>query len=83
MVQNMSCFTCPKCDEKTYIFGRDGVVKAASEMGMDLIGDVPLHAHVCQTSDAGAPIVISQKESIHAQVYRDMADKIVQKLRLV
>ena len=50
-------------------------------MGLDLLGDIPLHPQVCVTSDAGAPIVISQKDSQHAQVYRDIASKISQKLK--
>lgn len=78
----MSYFACAKCGEKTYIFGRDGVKRTAEELGLDLLGDVPLHPSVCETSDAGAPIVISHKDSLHAQVYRDMAAKIASKLSL-
>ncbi len=82
IIQNMSYFACSKCGEKTYIFGQDGVKKTAEELGLDLLGDVPLHPSVCETSDAGAPITISQKDSMHAQVYRDMAAKIASKLVL-
>jgi ATP-binding protein involved in chromosome partitioning len=80
MIQNMSFFNCPKCNERTYIFGQDGVKDAARKMNIDLLGDIPLHPQVCATSDAGAPIVISQKDSLHAQVYRDIASKISEKL---
>lgn len=38
LVQNMNAFFCPKCGEKTHIFGKEGAVKLASELGVDVLG---------------------------------------------
>ena len=38
LVQNMSCFMCPKCGHKTHVFGEDGAQRLAEEMGMELLG---------------------------------------------
>ncbi|XP_063146097.1 iron-sulfur cluster transfer protein NUBPL isoform X2 [Candoia aspera] len=63
LIQNMSVFQCPKCKHETHIFGADGVKKLAKNIGIDVLGDIPLHVHVRETSDAGKPIVISQPQS--------------------
>ncbi|KAJ3279330.1 hypothetical protein HK104_001554 [Borealophlyctis nickersoniae] len=81
MVQNMSFFCCPNCNHSTHIFGKDGVIAAAKEMGMSILGDVPLHADVCSTSDYGKPIVVSQPDSAHAKVYKQMAEATLAKLQ--
>lgn len=33
LVQNMSIFQCPNCGHQEHIFGRDGVLEMAKEMG--------------------------------------------------
>lgn len=80
MVQNMSFFCCPNCSHTTHIFGKDGATATAKQMGFDILADVPLHPDVCTTSDRGKPIVVSEPESLHAQVYREMAGRVVGKL---
>jgi ATP-binding protein involved in chromosome partitioning len=80
MVQNMSFFNCPNCGHTSHVFGDDGVSKKAKELGIERLVDVPLHADVCETSDSGTPIVVSQPSSLHAKVYLELADKIWAKL---
>ncbi|KAL7992505.1 hypothetical protein Chor_016761 [Crotalus horridus] len=63
LIQNMSVFQCPKCKHETHIFGADGVKKLAKTIGIDVLGDIPLHVHIRETSDSGKPIVISQPQS--------------------
>lgn len=38
VVQNMSYFICPKCGEKSHIFGKDGASKLAAELGIQTLG---------------------------------------------
>lgn len=80
IVQNMSVFICPKCGESTHIFGKDGAKHLATELGIEVIGDVPLCMAIQETSDAGQPIVISHPDSEQAQVYRIIANKVMNKL---
>uniref|UniRef100_G1KQY3 NUBP iron-sulfur cluster assembly factor, mitochondrial n=1 Tax=Anolis carolinensis TaxID=28377 RepID=G1KQY3_ANOCA len=80
LVQNMSIFQCPKCKHETHIFGADGVKKLASELGLDVLGDIPLLVDIRETSDAGKPIVVSQPQSNAAQAYLKIAAEIVKRL---
>ncbi|XP_013907795.1 PREDICTED: iron-sulfur protein NUBPL isoform X1 [Thamnophis sirtalis] len=80
LIQNMSVFQCPNCKHETHIFGADGVKKLAKNIGIDVLGDIPLHVHIRETSDSGKPIVISQPQSNVAQAYLKIAAEIVKRL---
>ncbi|XP_071948556.1 iron-sulfur cluster transfer protein NUBPL-like [Antedon mediterranea] len=80
LVQNMSVFNCPKCGHSTHIFGHDGAKVVAKELGLDTLVDIPLHLSIRQTSDEGAPIVVSDPESDQAKAYRNLADEVVRRL---
>ncbi|XP_024051799.2 iron-sulfur protein NUBPL isoform X3 [Terrapene carolina triunguis] len=80
LVQNMSVFQCPKCKHETHIFGADGVRDLAKTLGLDVLGDIPLHVNIRETCDAGQPIVISQPQSDMAKAYLRITTEIVKRL---
>ncbi len=75
IIENMSYFICPKCGERSDIFGHGGAEAEADKLGVPFLGAVPLHMDIRATSDAGQPIVASSPDSVHAQIYRDIAAK--------
>ncbi|KAF0922232.1 hypothetical protein E2562_029123 [Oryza meyeriana var. granulata] len=81
LVENMSCFKCPKCGEKSYIFGEGGAQRTAEEMDMKLIGAIPLEIDIRTGSDEGKPIVISSPDSASAQAYIQVAEKVTRRLK--
>jgi len=67
LVENMSYFVPPDAPEKRYaIFGTDGGEKAAEELGVALLGKVPLEMPVREGGDNGLPIVLSEPASASA-----------------
>ncbi|KAF3907908.1 hypothetical protein ABW21_db0202398 [Orbilia brochopaga] len=80
MVQNMSIFTCPNCQHTTHIFGQDGVHRECEKRGIELLGDIPLHASICQDADAGRPSVIKDPSGETAKAFLDIAGKVDGKL---
>ncbi|KAI7870976.1 P-loop containing nucleoside triphosphate hydrolase protein [Spinellus fusiger] len=80
MVQNMSLYICPNCNHSSHIFGHDGAADMAKKMKIPLLGEVPLHADICQLSDAGTPIVVSQPNSSFTQHYQQIAQRILEQL---
>ena len=54
IVENMSYFLCPKCGERTDIFGHGGARAEADRLGVPFLGEVPLHATIREKSDAGS-----------------------------
>jgi ATP-binding protein involved in chromosome partitioning len=83
MIQNMSLFTCPHCLNSTHIFGsHSGVTRACEEHGIDFLGDIPLHASICDDADRGKPTVVSEPESERAKVFMEIAERVGRKIDL-
>jgi len=81
LVENMSYFVPPDMPEKQYaIFGTDGGEKAAEELGVTLLGKVPLEMPVREGGDQGLPIVLSTPESASAKALMDIAQKTAAKI---
>ncbi len=80
IVENMSYFACPKCGERTDIFGHGGARETAAQMGTDFLGEIPLHLDIRETSDGGQPIVVSKPDSDHATAYKAVAGKVADKI---
>ena len=63
LVENMSWFTPAELPQnKYYIFGKEGCKKLAQDMGMDLLGQIPLVQSICENGDAGKPSVLKEKD---------------------
>ncbi|KAL3531257.1 hypothetical protein ACH5RR_010579 [Cinchona calisaya] len=80
VLENMSYFKCPNCKEPSYIFGKGGARKTAEEMGMQLLGEIPLEVDIRSSSDEGVPIVVSRPDSVVSKAYGDVAEKVVNRL---
>jgi len=81
-IENMSYFKCPHCGERSDIFSHGGAKLEAEKLGVEFLGELPLDIAIRETSDEGNPIVQSQPQSEHAQVYRAIAARIWAKLGL-
>jgi ATP-binding protein involved in chromosome partitioning len=76
IVENMSTFICPKCGERSDIFGHGGARREAERLGVPFLGEVPLDMAIRETSDAGLPIVATQPDGPHAKAYRAIAEQV-------
>ncbi|XP_036927942.1 iron-sulfur protein NUBPL [Acanthopagrus latus] len=83
LVQNMSVFQCPNCNHQTHIFGSDGARQLADALGVQLLGDIPLHLNIREMSDRGKPVVVSSPDSPEAEAYRKVASAVVRQLEEV
>ena len=76
LIENMSYFNCPHCGERSDIFSHGGAKSEAERLGMDFLGEIPLHMSIRETSDGGNPIVVSEPNSEHAKAYCKISDKV-------
>ena len=76
LIENMSYFNCPHCGERSDIFSHGGAKSEAERLGMDFLGEIPLHISIRETSDGGNPIVVSEPDGEHSKAYRAIADKV-------
>jgi ATP-binding protein involved in chromosome partitioning len=75
IIENMSYFVCPKCGERSEIFGHGGARLEAERLGIPFLGGVPLDMDIRTTSDDGRPIVATRPDGPHARIYRDIAER--------
>ncbi len=80
LIENMSYFVCPSCGERSEIFSHGGARRAADEMGVDFLGEIPLDMVIRESADGGRPIVVSDPEGPHAKSYRAIAEAIWDKV---
>jgi ATP-binding protein involved in chromosome partitioning len=76
VVENMSHFACPHCGQRTDIFLSGGGDRLAKEIGVPLLGQVPLQAGVADLGDAGAPVIVAQPDSPAAIALRAVAEAV-------
>jgi ATP-binding protein involved in chromosome partitioning len=77
VIENMSDFTCEH--GTTYrIFGSGGGGRLAREIGVPLIGNVPIHPEVASGGDAGSPVALGDGElaGIFAELARVVAEEV-------
>jgi ATP-binding protein involved in chromosome partitioning len=75
IIENMSYFLCPKCGERSDIFGHGGAEAEAKRLGVPFLGAVPLHMEIRTRSDSGQPVVASAPDSENARIFREIAEK--------
>ena len=73
IVENMSGFTCPSCNEVTHIFHQGGGAKIAASLGIPFLGAIPIDPAIVDCGDEGRPMVISLPDAPASEVYRDIA----------
>jgi ATP-binding protein involved in chromosome partitioning len=77
----MSYFIPPDLPDRQYdIFGSQGGAKAAAELGVPLLGCVPLEIQLRDGGDRGLPIVVAEPESASAQALVAIAKQIAAKV---
>lgn len=75
VIENMSAFTCEHGTSYP-LFGAGGGQNLATEIGSELLGQIPIESDVSHGSDNGEPVAIVGK-GVAAEVFRDIAKKII------
>ncbi len=81
VIENMSYYVCPHCGEKSELFLSGGGERLAAELGVPLLGQIPLQARLPQHADAGRPIVVADPESPAARALTDVARRVADALK--
>lgn len=83
IVENMSYFIPPDLPDKQYdIFGSAGGEKTATELGIPLLGCIPLEIPLREGGDRGLPIVVADPESASAKALVAVAQQIAAKVSI-
>ncbi|MEE2956986.1 MAG: Mrp/NBP35 family ATP-binding protein [Pseudomonadota bacterium] len=80
IIENMSYFVCPHCNERSDIFTHGGAKTAATQLGVDFLGEVPIEMAIRECADSGQPIVALDPKSRQAEIYQKIADRLWDKI---
>jgi ATP-binding protein involved in chromosome partitioning len=75
VIENMSDFTCEHGTSYA-LFGSGGGARLAADVGVPLIGKIPLHPSVAAGGDAGTPVALDEGEPL-AEVFDSIADSVI------
>ena len=80
VIENMSAFTCDH-GHAYALFGAGGGQALADEVGVPLLGQVPLYPALVNAGDSGVPLVLSAPESVAAKELQKVADALTARRR--
>ena len=69
VIENMSDFTCAH-GESYALFGSGGGARLAADVGVPLLGQVPLHPSVAAGGDAGEPVALDDDQPLASEFAR-------------
>lgn len=73
LVENMSYAVCPKCGERIEVFGPSQAMRTANQLGVPLLGQLPLDPELARCCDAG------EIEEYAMDVFEPVAEKITKR----
>jgi ATP-binding protein involved in chromosome partitioning len=76
VVENMSYYICSHCGAREEIFDNGGGRKAAEELGVAFLGEVPLYTNIRVSGDRGTPIVADPQAPVQAGIIRSIARNV-------
>jgi ATP-binding protein involved in chromosome partitioning len=80
IIENMSYFICSHCGQRENIFDAGGGERAAKELNVPFLGEIPIDTNIRIGGDVGHPIVESNPQSpqskIILQIARNLAAQV-------
>ena len=82
LVENMAWFTPAELPEnKYYIFGKEGCKRLAEEMGVPLLGQIPVVQSICEGGDSGCPVALDDT-TVTGQAFSQLAEAVVRQVEV-
>jgi Mrp family chromosome partitioning ATPase len=74
LVENMSYAVCPNCGERIEVFGPSQAMRTANQLGVPMLGQLPLDPELARRCDAG------EVEKYAMDVFGPIAEKITKRV---
>jgi len=80
IIENMSYFVCPHCNQATEIFDRGGGKVLAANAQLPLLGEIPIDVRMRKGSDTGEPVVVDAPDSELTGVFKEVAARAAKQM---
>ena len=76
IIENMSGFKCPHCDEYIDLYPPGGAEKASKDFNIKFLGKIPFEVEVGQQGDQGLPFVLKYPDRESTKAFKAVVAKI-------
>src|SRR5205814_798851 len=83
MVENMSYFVCPHCQQEIDIFSKGGAERTARQFGIPFLGSIELDPEVRRGGDTGRPVVLEGETAPHAKSLYEFARQVAARIEQI
>lgn len=80
VVENMSGFVCPNCNETVDIFSSGGGEKIARDFDLPFLGRVPMDPRVVIAGDTGVPYLSSNEETPATKAFSSVVEAVANRM---
>jgi Mrp family chromosome partitioning ATPase len=80
IIENMSGFKCPHCNEYIDLYPPGGAEKASKDFNVKFLGKIPFEVEVSQQGDQGLPFVLKYPDSESTKAFKAVVAKIREEL---
>ncbi len=80
IVENMSGFRCPHCNQVIDLFSTGGGEKTAKAQGLTFLGAIPFDTQVVASGDSGVPLMLQDKETQFSKAFQTIVDNILKQI---
>lgn len=78
VLENMSGFICPHCNQRTDILGENGGRQMADDFGIPFLGSIPIDPNMVHAADLGQPFVRFNDKTPTAQAIINAFEPLLQ-----
>ncbi len=80
VIENMSGFICPHCNETVDIFSSGGGEKTARDFDLPFLGKVPMDPRVVIAGDTGVPYLSTDEDTPATKAFADVVESVEKRL---
>jgi Mrp family chromosome partitioning ATPase len=82
VIENMSGFKCPCCNEITYIFSKGGGEVLCKEYNIPFLGNLPIDPQLGASEDKGVDFIKQYKDSVTAKKFLEIIETLLNNIKV-
>ena len=82
VVENMSYYICDRCEKKHYIFGKQSSYKLANDLGIEVLGELPISESLIKNHDFKHPTIMKEQGNVIFKSFFDICQKVLSKIKV-
>jgi ATP-binding protein involved in chromosome partitioning len=83
VIENMSYFQCPNCNNTHFIFGKEGARRMSEKYGLQFLGEIPLNPGIMEGSDSGRPVLVTDPNSSMSNAFMIVAKNVAARCSVI